>query len=205
MSIFFTLKNINDKIRNFDLNFQKQVKHTRLRQPGKKCSSECMLWRPSGLMDKASASGAGDCGFKSHLGRSILKCPWSSENRYWTLRPHKSKHAISSKWITFRKAKALNDILHHSRQRKILICSLTLFVKGAYFLKYETDEGFTNGRGRNFSNFAMRVKVVCHPERKAPLTPSQSLWQTLRVWSPGRKLTDLKMFDIWMVRQSLMP
>lgn len=28
--------------------------------------SHCFLW-PSGLMDKASASGAGDCGFKSHL------------------------------------------------------------------------------------------------------------------------------------------
>ena len=30
--------------------------------------------RPSGLMDKASASEAGDCGFKSHLGRG--KKPW---------------------------------------------------------------------------------------------------------------------------------
>ena len=27
--------------------------------------------RPCGLMDKAPASGAGDCGFKSHQGRSF--------------------------------------------------------------------------------------------------------------------------------------
>lgn len=32
-------------------------------------------WQPSGasgLMDKAPASGAGDCGFKSHLGREYM-------------------------------------------------------------------------------------------------------------------------------------
>lgn len=45
-------------------------------QPVTQCAvcseNEREQWQewPSGLMDKASASGAGDCGFESHLGRS---------------------------------------------------------------------------------------------------------------------------------------
>ena len=62
---------------------------------------------PSGLMDKASASEAGDCGFKSHLGRffSIL-------SNLTVL------NILSSIWIvSYQKSimKILNEIIHTLR------------------------------------------------------------------------------------------
>ena len=55
-------------------------------------------WWPSGLMDKASASGAGDCGFESHLGRVYFPFQASYSNTL-SCPPHEALH-ISTYSIT---------------------------------------------------------------------------------------------------------